>query len=89
MTKNKHLGSSFDDFLREQGILEEVELAAIEMVIAEKTLGRKTFQRYLKKRLNEDEIAEIKKQALQEYNALKDQENEKNNRSRKKFIKSA
>lgn len=78
ITKNKHLGSSFDDFLREQGILEEVELAAIEMVIAENTMDRKTFQRYLKERLNEDEIAEIKKQALQEYNALKAQENENN-----------
>ena len=74
MAKNKHIGSNFDDFLKEQGILEEVELAAIEMVIAKKTLGRKTFQQYLKERLNEDEIAEIKKQALEEYNALKAQE---------------
>jgi hypothetical protein len=41
------------------------------MVVAEKTLDRKTFQRYLKERFNEEEIAEIKKQALQEYNALK------------------
>lgn len=35
MTKNKHIGSRLDDFLKEKGILEEVELAAIKMVIAE------------------------------------------------------
>ncbi len=28
MTKNKHRGSNFDDFLKEEGILEEVELKA-------------------------------------------------------------
>jgi len=74
MTKNKHLGSSFDDLLREEGTLEAAELAAIEMVIAKKTMNRKTFQQYLKERFSKDEITEIKKQALQEYNALKDQE---------------
>jgi antitoxin HicB len=34
MTTNKHIGPSFDDFLKEKGILEEVELAAIKKVIA-------------------------------------------------------
>jgi antitoxin HicB len=33
-TKNKHVGSSFDDFLAEEGIKEEVEAAAIKKVIA-------------------------------------------------------
>ncbi len=89
ITKNKHLGSNFDDILRAEGTLESAELTAIEMVIADKTMDRKTFQRYLKERLNEDEIAEIKKQALQEYNALKAQENENNNRSRRKLTRSA
>jgi hypothetical protein len=74
MAKNKHIGPDFDDILRAEGTLETAELTAIEMVIAEKTLSRKTFQQYLKERLNEDEIAEIKKQALEEYNALKAQE---------------
>lgn len=32
--KNKHIGSDFDDFLREEDILEEVEVAAIKRVIA-------------------------------------------------------
>ncbi len=31
---NPHLGSSLDDFLREEGILEEVELAALKRVLA-------------------------------------------------------
>jgi len=34
--KNKHTGSSFDDFLEEEGILEEVEASTIKKVIAMK-----------------------------------------------------
>jgi len=32
--QNKHLGSDFDDFLKEEAILEEVSAAAIKRVIA-------------------------------------------------------
>ena len=32
--ENKHIGSDFDDFLKEEGIQEEVTAAAIESVIA-------------------------------------------------------
>lgn len=32
--KNKSIGSSFDDFLEEQGILEEVEEAAVKKILA-------------------------------------------------------
>jgi len=32
--KNKHIGSSFDDFLKEEGIREEVETGAIKKLIA-------------------------------------------------------
>jgi len=32
--KNKHIGSNFDDFLREEGILAEAEATAIKRVIA-------------------------------------------------------
>ena len=31
---NQHIGSDFDDFLREEGIFEEVEAAAIKKVLA-------------------------------------------------------
>src|SRR2546428_11257470 len=33
-TKNPHDGSSLDDFLREEGILEEVEAAALKRAVA-------------------------------------------------------
>jgi antitoxin HicB len=32
--ENKHIGSDFDEFLREQGMLEEVEAAAAKEVLA-------------------------------------------------------
>ena len=34
MKKNKHIGSSLDDLLKEEGIFEEVEAGAIKKVIA-------------------------------------------------------
>ena len=36
--KNKNIGSNFDDFLQEEGILAEVESAAIKEVIAKRIL---------------------------------------------------
>ncbi|MFH0922338.1 MAG: Fis family transcriptional regulator [Fibrobacterota bacterium] len=33
-TKNKHIGSRFDDFLSKEGILEETEASAIKRVVA-------------------------------------------------------
>jgi DNA-binding Xre family transcriptional regulator len=32
--KNKHIGSDFDDFLREEGMLEEIEAAALKKIVA-------------------------------------------------------
>lgn len=32
--KNKHIGSNFDDFLSEQGLLAEVEASAVKRVVA-------------------------------------------------------
>ncbi len=34
MKKNKHIGSGFDEFLQEEGILAETEAAAVKRVIA-------------------------------------------------------
>lgn len=34
MMTNKHMGSSIDDFLREEGIFEEAQAQAIEEVVA-------------------------------------------------------
>jgi antitoxin HicB len=52
MTKNKHLGSSFDDLLREEGTLEAAELAAIKMVIADQVA-----KAMKKKKLSQTEMA--------------------------------
>lgn len=34
MKKNKHMGSSFDDFLEEEGLYSEVEVVAVKRVLA-------------------------------------------------------
>jgi uncharacterized protein YaaW (UPF0174 family) len=34
MMKNKHIGTSFDDFLQDEGLLAEAEAAAVKRVIA-------------------------------------------------------
>ncbi len=34
MKKNKHIGSNFDDFLAEEGLLAEAEAAAVKRVVA-------------------------------------------------------
>lgn len=34
MKKNKHIGSNFDDFLSDNGILEEVTVAALKSILA-------------------------------------------------------
>jgi len=31
--KNKHIGSNFDDFLKEEGILEEIEKAVAKRIL--------------------------------------------------------
>ncbi len=40
MKKNKHIGSGFDEFLREEGLLAETEAAAVKRV-AEDEAGRR------------------------------------------------
>jgi antitoxin HicB len=35
MKKNKHIGSSFENFLEEEGILEEVNVSAIKTIVAQ------------------------------------------------------
>lgn len=44
--KNPHIGSNFDDFLREEGIFEEVEAAALKKVIAT-ALARQMKRRHV------------------------------------------
>jgi len=53
MTKNKHWGSSLDDFLKEEGIYEEVTAAAIKSVIAYQLAEEMKKQGITKKRMAE------------------------------------
>jgi len=56
MVKSKHMGSEFDDFLKQEGLLEETEASATKRVIAfqvqqlmkEKHLTKKTMTERMK-----------------------------------------
>jgi antitoxin HicB len=58
---NKHLGRDFDDYLKEEGILEKVELAAIKMIITDQITKemkkKKLSQTEMAKRLGTSEAA--------------------------------
>lgn len=53
MSENKHIGSSFDDFLEEEGIRDEVTEVAIKRVLA-----RRIQQEMAEKGLTKTEMAE-------------------------------
>jgi len=53
MNKNKYRGSNFDDFLREEGILEEVELKASKRAVALQLEKLMTSQRLSKSAMAE------------------------------------
>ena len=53
MSKGTHIGSSFEDFLAEEGILEKTEIAAIKRVIA-----WQIKQAMEKKRISKTEMAQ-------------------------------
>lgn len=46
---NKHIGSDFDDFLAEQGLVEEVSAAALKRVISWQLAETMKLQRVTKK----------------------------------------
>jgi predicted XRE-type DNA-binding protein len=52
MTKNKYIGPSFDELLKEEGTLEAAELAAIKKVIAEQVT-----KEMKKKKISQTEMA--------------------------------
>lgn len=53
MKKNKHWGTSLDDFLREEGIYEEVTAAAVKAVIAHQLAEEMKKKGITKKRMAE------------------------------------
>jgi antitoxin HicB len=53
MKKNKHIGSNFDDFLREEGMLEEIE-----EVVAKKTFVFQMEKEMKRQGIDKTELAE-------------------------------
>ncbi len=48
MTKNRHIGSDFDDFLQEEGLLAEAEAIAVKRVIAHQ-IEKEMAERHISK----------------------------------------
>jgi antitoxin HicB len=70
MKKNKHIGSSFESFLEEEGILEEVNAAAIKTVIAN------NLKLYMnQKRITQTDMAKLLKTSRSGLQRLLDPEN--------------
>lgn len=69
--KNPHHGSSFDEFLKEEGMLDEVEDAAIKRVISYQ--AKKAMD---KKRLTKTELARLMRTSRTAVDRLLDPENE-------------
>lgn len=69
--KNKHLGSSFDDFLREEGVYEEVKAAA-----RKKALVFQILYQMKKQRLTKVEVARRMLTSRSELDRILDPENE-------------
>ena len=70
MKENKHIGSSLDDFLKEEGIYEEVRSAAIKKIIAE------SFANEMKKaRVSKAEMARRMKTSRTSIDRLLDSNN--------------
>src|SRR4051794_17396995 len=69
--KNPHIGSSFDDFLKQEGIYEEVTVAAIKRVIA-----RQLDALMRKQGISKTELAKAMKTSRAQLDRLLDPENE-------------
>lgn len=67
---NPHIGSNFDDFLKEEGILAEVEATAIKRVLAFQIKKMMT-----EKKLSKTELAQRMKTSRASVNRLLDPEN--------------
>ena len=70
MKKNKYLGSNFDDFLTEEGLLGEVEALAIKRILVERL-----EQAMIKRRLSKTDLAKIMHTSRASLNRLLDQKN--------------
>ncbi len=70
MKKNKHIGSSFDDFLQDEGLLAEAEAAAVKRVIA-----HQIKQEMEAKQISKSKLAEMMHTSRSALDRLLDPEN--------------
>ena len=70
MRKNKYLGSNFDDFLAEEGMLGEVEALAIKRILVERL-----EKAMIKRQLSKTDLARIMHTSRASLNRLLDQKN--------------
>ena len=70
MKKNQHIGSSFDEFLQEEGILAEAEAAAIKRVIAHEIKKEMT-----EKKLTKSALARLMRTSRSSLDRLLDPQN--------------
>ena len=70
MRKNPHIGTSFESWLDEQGIREEVTAAAIKAVIA-----RQLADEMKKKKITKQRMAELMKTSRAQVDRLRDPDN--------------
>ncbi len=68
--KNKHIGSSFDDFLEEEGVLAEVEAVALKRVLA-----YELEQSMQAKKVSKSKMASLMKTSRSALDRLLDPEN--------------
>lgn len=70
MRKSKYLGSKFDDFFQEEGLLGEVEALAIKRILVERL-----EKAMIKQQLSKTELAKIMHTSRAALNRLLDQNN--------------
>lgn len=70
MNKNRHIGSSFDDFLKEEGLLAQAEAAAVKRVIAYQ-IKKEMAERHISK----SALARMMQTSRSSLNRLLDPEN--------------
>jgi DNA-binding Xre family transcriptional regulator len=70
MRKNRHVGSNFDDFLRDEGLLADVEAVAVKRVLA-----LQVAQMMRKQRISKSDMARRMKTSRAALDRLLDPEN--------------
>ena len=70
MKKKQHIGSNFDDFLREEGLLAEVEATAVKRVIAYQIEKEMT-----KRQISKSALARVMRTSRSSLDRLLDPEN--------------